>query len=520
MSRLRSFRLFLSLSALICALMPFQNCGSPLKGYKSDTQFGGNGSGYDGKVFVHLDKNVSCVDGKPYDSAIAQRGDGFYLVRDNCMDLLAAQQMKVAVQSDPATPNVLSYQGRIYLEYLTIGKVQFNSAGEVLMNGAKFDDFDHDLKFLGPFIGKYDSTGRRRWSITNEWFVNGEVQSVLLKDGGVLVASTHTSGSNDTRLTWLARLDAQGRPLWSRKVLNAKFQIATLAEDADGRLYAGGALYDSQAVSAQAFLLRMDKDGHLLTAQTLPAQGLVSVLQFQQGAAYVSGANGASFNSMSAFYMKIDSASGAVIWSRTFPGLSARLSFSAAGDPLLTGFYTAPVPNVAAVEVHSLFLKLSAVDGSVVLSRKFSTPAAEQKFYEPLQAASDGGLYAVLLDDPAAMRIAKLDENLNLMWSARAVYQVDVTFSGLIAAPDGRFWQNLRVASKIAPYSGNLYSPIRLDNWPAACASCTDDQWPSLVDAPIPNSQTGPSLQDLSIVIDNLTDLPPFKIFSAELPFF
>jgi len=104
----------------------FQNCQpAQISNRESESKeqlsvAGGNGNGYDGKVFAHPAKNGPCSDGDAADAKIQVRssGEGF-MVRSDCQNLSLTQQYQVTYSVVAPSPGgIIEHNRELYYEVL------------------------------------------------------------------------------------------------------------------------------------------------------------------------------------------------------------------------------------------------------------------------------------------------------------------------------------------------------------------------------------------------------------------
>jgi hypothetical protein len=108
------------------AYISFQNCSKTVHGSSgpqatpqssTDTELGGTGNGYDGKIFVHIDPTITCTDGNKEKAAIGlPNGEAdYYLLRKDCADLNPHQKLAPA-SVQVVSPTEIVYQSELYVD--------------------------------------------------------------------------------------------------------------------------------------------------------------------------------------------------------------------------------------------------------------------------------------------------------------------------------------------------------------------------------------------------------------------
>lgn len=248
-----AFRIFASMLATAAL---FQNCTSRSADPNSKTdssssspaptQLGGNGSGYDGKVYVHLREDGVCPDNSLVDSQIQIRNDKAYLTRHDCAEIPVAAQVEVTVTYVAAEPGTLLYNSKKYIALLiTVEDQTRDAAGDI-----------HIVGFASPleqrpngtimnhyaaygFIAKIDSQARATSTLSAAKQIFQSIKS--LPDGNLLAFGNYNMFEPDSELM-LMKISPAHQILWRKHFVNQPGYVGSTAGwemtfDGTGNIY-------------------------------------------------------------------------------------------------------------------------------------------------------------------------------------------------------------------------------------------------------------------------------------------
>lgn len=269
--------------AFTAALTLFQNCGqmtAPKNHVESDssstgsTQYGGNGSGYDGKIYVHLNDGTTCSDGSIYDASLEGRDGQVYLVRENCANIPKALQVAVQVETSPLSPGVVIYQGRVYHERILLiddSASGLDNSRLLAGNGFTVDDKGALSGSVG-LLARYNSDGTPAWMKTGDILNFAYKNFAELPSGDFAMVTTRLDSTGN-----VVRLNALGEPMWAKALAKATgftvgFWFSGGTSDLAGNIYLAGGIQDGTSQSAGGFLMKLDGDGNLIWVRTILAK--------------------------------------------------------------------------------------------------------------------------------------------------------------------------------------------------------------------------------------------------------
>lgn len=511
---------------VLLLVLAFQNCTSGQSSTSSSNS--GNGQGYDGKTFVHLNQNGLCADGAAVDSSIVFRGGVAYLNRDNCADIPLSAQVSVQSDIKIITPYVLTYKERFYFAFLSLAsRPDSNSAGEMLVSGLGYRLNGAAYDGVSDFVGKYDGTGRVSWLIGHPWFSTAK-SARFMDDGSAAVLVTATAtGPAGFDGAWLARLDPKAKTLWSKSLTmvpplstNAvEFWVNQAVPSGSGGLMAVGNVRYAD-FTTKVILLNLSSSGQLTASQTFsttePSSG--GFVLGPQGDIFFSGNIGAR-----PIVAKL-SPQGQILWSRIFSNLDrAQLIPSSSGQLLIAGSFNSPVPGAPSFSLPSHRFIIMASDGSVLSTHRWLPDHTTTPLPGFMSSGTGGYIAQVQAQGHNAAYVA-FDGGFNKLWALNYPLPVpdDLSLFGgpanvvdTILAQDGTFVQRLSVNSAvpISNQSSNTIQTSVLMRIPLGpnCAGCTPlANNPAVSAAPNPTVTTGPTLLDAPGVVAGDVAAPAF----------
>ena len=485
--------------AILVGVTMFQNCGrmSSLKNDASSEspQYGGNGSGYDGKVFVHLNDQAPCADGGLFDARLEGRGGRIFLTRQNCTDIPQALQTAVQIETTPLSPTVVIYEGRVYHERILL--IDDSAAGldnTRFLGGNGFTvDQNGVLNGTVGVLARYKPDGTPDWMKTSPELTASIKNFGTMPSGDIVMVTTRLDNT-----AGIFKLNGQGVPQWARAVArssnyNASYWFSSVASDAAKNIYLAGGLEDATSKSSGVFVMKLDPNGALLWTRTiLPAVGTPPTAgpHSQSSAVTVVSATGifvkgnlkgipvvARLNEIGEYY-----------WLKTYPGFKS--GFGAVHRPNHT---TALSLNDTST---SLIVEVDAL-GNEVSARRLTPPAGfTTAFLGYLLLSPDGtttaaGYIGTTTRRSGIVLVRDANNVIKSQWQISIGIYSPVEFPKL--GPDGIVWAEAHV-----PFAaGGLLTSIMLRFDPAAPApTCAFCSVPSLQLTPeaAPSSTTQGSL--------------------------
>lgn len=460
---------------LIAIAIPFQNCSQ--KGSLTQEedlpsrQGAGNGSGYDGKIFVHV-STENCGDNKGYDSAIEGRAGEFYLTRDNCADIPLASQTRITVQLNPSNRKHIYYREELYVETLNVGLTIVPVPDGFVGSGSLFPVVDGKLTSVGNYIGRFDREGRPAWAkLFGKPLYTTSVKVDAMPDGGLVVIAMQKADPFSTvekYKTWLARFSRTGKFMWSRQLHSgtAEFTPNNMKADKNGAIHIAGV---ARGLSAKnlGWIAKLNAKGQVIYSRSIDSGDNASprfAFSPLSGEPYI-----IANNYMSGFtLMKLDG-SGAAIWSRAWPSLrDATLRFAPDGDLTVQAVFVTNVPGTSIYESHSRVLELGA-DGSPKTAWKFSDDLLNKRGRIQMLKADDGAMYVTITNRAHAFTVIRLNTDFTAAWGFEMPLSDGFEYLVGHHIEGSRFFSNLDKASSLPGFGTAVLTPVDLSNFPARC---------------------------------------------------
>jgi PKD repeat protein len=350
---------------------------------------------------------------------------------------------------------------------------------------------------LGLMLVGTASWSSDAWSVVLGGSWQRTLKSVcVLPDGGAAVAGWDYN--DDGQAIWVARLSADGQPLWEKAFRNDLNGYATqVAASGSGELLVSGAItLDIYPYTIQAFVGKLDASGNKVWHVTLTEAGggpATSLCPLSDGGCLVAGTRLDWSSGGYAGWIARLTAEGALLWREMLPGLTS-VSVEGAGGGgkfVLTGsLYRDPAAP---------WLALMDGDGHLQWQREFAGGT--------LCAAPtpNGGVVAVnarqVLPDPTwVVDVMAIDSQGSVTWQ-RAFQDLNQGwhYPGLAVLPDGKI-----VAAVATDMFSQTYGDT--DTWLLCLDPTGQVLWQNLL------GQTGPD--DLSL----LAAMPDGGLLSAGHP--
>ncbi len=191
------------------------------------------------------------------------------------------------------------------------------------------------------YVQKHDAEGVVDWRYG---MTGGTMPSIdrlaVAANGDVLAVGTYGS-----RLAVL-RLDGAGRLLWAKSIdRQAVYFVNALAEASDGAILVAGKTYDGDDTSDDAFLLRLDAAGAVLSFSRLKGpidlDGANAVAAGPDGRAYLAGTTRAPSGDTTKFlgFVAAIAADGSTVWAKgVAAGEATALAADGSGGVVVAGF--------------------------------------------------------------------------------------------------------------------------------------------------------------------------------------
>ncbi len=227
-------------------------------------------------------------------------------------------------------------------------------------------------------------SGQLEWQQTYGAGVGGIDQAFAVapeQDGSVMVGG-YVSDDADLRDAWLGRFGPDGTLLWQVSIAGpggGNDEVRALVSDGEGTVYAAGYQNGPEGQGHDAWFAQYDLDGNeqLITVYNGPDSGH-DVFQTMAGDAdgnLVLGGYSHSADEGNDVFLRKVTPSGAVLWSRTFPGPNGGtdvvwdLEVSSAGHIYASGYQEGP-----AGEGRNAWLGKFDTDGNEIWQRSFNGP--------------------------------------------------------------------------------------------------------------------------------------------------
>lgn len=473
--------------ALVVAAFSFQNCG--IRGlaeidlaeirFEVNGSTQGNGSGYDGKLYVHLPEERTCAGDVAYDRAIAGRGGKFYLTRDDCRDIDEADQAEIEVVTNPVNPTRIYYQGQIFQEQLDgVHNLQVSGTGFVSA-GSTYSVADRRLQSEGNYVGRFDAEGKPVWVHRFNYpleQLNAHTWMQPLSDGGLVLNGGYyyTAPSPEIPTSWITRFSADGRVTWTKRLDQdgAKaVRVAGMAADASDNIYLALS-YEREGLPAKAAFAKLDPAGRLLFARTFDGDegSVLKVLLSPTGGIYLMGRRDAKV-----FLIRVSS-EGQILFSKTYGDLSGSgslndpfLTFGSGGALLLSGNIVVPDTTYPQFNhVLGRVLELNA-NGGLKAVHRFTRDATISQ--QP-HAIADGG-FVFSFRSQTSITLVRLRNDMSVEWARQKVEPAGFILPSLVSLRDGRFLLRQSKVSSLGLYWSDLLAPFDLARPELSCPDCT-----------------------------------------------
>ncbi len=450
----------------------------------TNLQSGGNGSGYDGKLYIHLASEL-CTDGKAFDSAIETRSKQNVLVRENCQDLKPTDQIAVEVEIESSSPWILRYQDRFYVEKLILlGATQSNASKDLISSGTLWNIDSGRLKQDGSYFARFNSKGETLWSKSHPWISEAADQVLLLSNGDSLLAASFKPSGSTVFSVWLVRMNRSGALVWSKRLFNSERSVAitSLAEENSGSVWLGG--YLGEADSPQAILMKISSEGAALSVRSLGAGTYIdTVLASVTGDIYFSGrASGDSF------VAKLNS-NDELSWNHIFKTYKRIIMNVTDGGHVVLQAYFSAMPEGIPVVLPNLRLHSLDPAGALLKSLKFDSQNWDNVFPGYFLKGPNQTMWmgrrAGTSDD---LQILKFNDDLSAV--SGQVLPIDKNLKTARLIQDGGGFSVRSSILGLPPYGTDVLTWID----PEACSTCQALVVPELVPAAPPTLELGPAL--------------------------
>lgn len=249
-----------ALAVAFVTAFAFQNClgptelettGGPARELAARTP-GGNGEGYDGKLYNLTLADGACADGDPVAARILVKDGAGTMIRRDCRDLGEGERFAVPLVFTDADQRILVYEGDEYLlQYVQFAELARAADASLVAGGTVYNTGRGHL----PALTNLGAAGRPQWSLTYDHDFTGRTLSFAaltpVTDGLLVSASAidldpaTAFGSREPAL--IARLDTLGRPRWARAYgedlpARHKLRFHRALELGSGRLLVGASL--------------------------------------------------------------------------------------------------------------------------------------------------------------------------------------------------------------------------------------------------------------------------------------
>jgi hypothetical protein len=347
------------------------------------------------------------------------------------------------------------------------------------------------------YVAKLDVNGDHLWSkrFGNALYQYGTTTAtdgagnVLLTgvfQGAVDFGGGPLTSAGDVDI-YLAKLDANGNHLWSKRFGDPEYQSAiTIATDSAGNVFLAGLVVGivdfggGPIENAENFVAKLDADGNHLWSTSLGAHAMGATKFGIDDAGNVLFAGILEGDALAV--AKLD-ADGNHVWYKVFESESQHvigIAIDSAGDVLITGYFRYTVdfgsgPLMSAGGADIYLAKLDA-NGNHVWSKRFGD--SDDQY--PSRIAVDGAGNVLIVGDflgtvnfggitltagsatfPEDTFVAKLDASGNHLWSRRFVGEM----KGIAPALDD---------SGNALLAGSFLDPVDLGNGPLVSSSTYD----------------------------------------------
>lgn len=320
------------------------------------------------------------------------------------------------------------------------------------------------------FVMKTDKQGLLQWYANYGGSGNSNLVKIKnTRDGGFIALGNTNSFDQPQGEPFLVKGDANGNVQWSR-TFGAGTQYGEGATDviqtSEGG-YAVAANYNNTAGLADLELFRLDSSGNTIWAQhmgTSSSDNAGGLLEDRDTLVYSGLAISSNLGNPSTYYdgvvMKVNKATGAIIWTRSYD-LDSRCNWFHDIYSTPTGYiintvasnsYSPPFGNI-----QGMIVELDK-NGVIIRTRKIPTPPGIDAGSVVLSPASDGGYLSIQGENNtnADMYIHKTNSSGSIAWSNKIVLTGDQHITRVIQNADGTYTG--------AGYSDNQILLIRISN--------------------------------------------------------
>lgn len=341
-----------------------------------------------------------------------------------------------------------------------------------------------------PFVAKYSPEGELLLALTfTGYTLNSEGQVVHLlvgEDDSITIASSYHGPLNlgggplpfdsNSFDAFVAKFDAEGRPLWSRGFSGPEYQgVAGLAQAPDGGLWLSGSFKGRltlddhllQAEEGDIYLAHLDRDGKVLDARryggALNEQAFGLAAMPDGGVVLTGGFNGeVDFGApgkvtalddlaFEGFVLRVGP-DGEGRWVRTLRGVGRQAVTAVAaaqtGDVVIAGVFSGPLEGlgesalIPSPGVQAMFLAALDPDGAPRWQRAFDEPL--DLFAHPLTIDDRGEIHFFRATLGGELRVHRTgldgvvaaDEGLGVPVALRAAFATHTAY-----ALCGRWWR-------------------------------------------------------------------------------
>lgn len=278
----------LGLSILL--VLGFQNCESTVARRQVRVESsprqedgggaGGNGSGYDGKIYVQLLVSGACADGSIINARIEFRSASAYLTRENCSELHASNQIRVNVDASAVNPSFIVFEGRLFTDRIA----QINGVASSVDNRRSVAGTSYEIGNTGylqnarGFFARLEEDLQPIWAKT--WTPHLKyVQVGASPDGATVILANDYMNHRAS----LVKYDRQGRTVWTRALLTASpifggNNLSNITVGPAGEILLTGEAYTYEdeskvtTVKKTAVVLKLDANGSHLWARALDGE--------------------------------------------------------------------------------------------------------------------------------------------------------------------------------------------------------------------------------------------------------
>ncbi|MBX3016472.1 MAG: hypothetical protein KF767_01180 [Bdellovibrionaceae bacterium] len=447
---------------------------------------GGNGEGYDGKIYNLILVGGVCADGDPVRARILVRNGVGIMIRQNCRDLSADERFEVPLVFNDAEKRILVYEGEEYLlQYVQFQEMKAAAAGaDFTAIGTVWNAAPGHL----PVVARLNDAGKPSWVRTYDHDFAGRsliVTSLTSSSDGLLLSASPADLNLATAFqsrepALLVKLDDGGLPL-SALVYGAdlperhKLRFARVMPLGAGRLLVGASLtvFAESTTSAlstaperrAAGLVWLRADGRIEAQRWFEDMVLTDLLPLSDGTLLLSGlGNGQPI------YVKVNS-SGEVLWTRQIAMQSESVLATDDG-----GFIVAGSTEFSSTgRSQALVLRLDSA-GDLSWSRSYGTAnESGLAVIASLVARPGGGFYALGFADRSGRTATyyRLGSDGSLLDHAKFKPGFSARWKKALLTNDGALWGSL-VNSDFTRVENSLNEVlVRLHpESPSLCTGC------------------------------------------------